>query len=186
MRVLDVLRPPLVAIDVGTATTRIRFDGGVVHESPSIVTEQVDGEPVGRPTMRSGVVADIAGVASVLGGLLDGRRRLWQRRPGGVVCAPTDVTDDERDALIEAVSEAGASVVAVVPEPLAAIVSSVSDRSCRCSSTQSRTAQRRDPRRQRDAEEPVAARGLRASGERLRGTMTTRRRPGDMDGGRQF
>lgn len=108
MRVLGLLRSPLVAIDVGTAMTRVSFGTARVAERPSVA-------------MRGGVVADISGVANVVGELL-GRHRAWRRRPAAVVCAPTDVSPAERDALIEAVAEGGASVSAVVPEPLAAAV----------------------------------------------------------------
>jgi rod shape-determining protein MreB len=120
MRVLDFLRPPLVAIDVGTAMTRVSFGAGRVVEQPSIVSERVDGAVITRPAMRSGVVTDIEGVASIIH-LLLGRKL---RRPAAVVCAPTDVSRDERDALIEAVSAGGASVVTVVPEPLGAAIGS--------------------------------------------------------------
>lgn len=122
MRVLDLLRPPVVAIDVGTATTRIGWGSGEVHERPSAVREEAHGRPVVRRVMRGGVVADIEGVARVVGTLLAARRRPWRRRPAAVVSAPTDVSAQEREALIEAVAAGGASVVAVVPEPLAAAV----------------------------------------------------------------
>lgn len=111
MRVLDILRPPLVAIDVGTATTRVCFGSSRVVERPST-----------RSIMRAGVVADIAGVASVVEELLDRRTRAWRRRPAAVVCAPTDVSEKESEALIKAVVGAGATVVTVVPEPLAAAI----------------------------------------------------------------
>jgi rod shape-determining protein MreB len=116
--VLNALRRPLVAIDVGTAVTRVSFGPGGVREQPSVVREGA----AERAAMRSGVVADIAGVAGVVHALLASRVRPWQRRPGAVVCAPTDVSVPERESLIEAVAEGGASVVAVVPEPLAAAV----------------------------------------------------------------
>lgn len=122
MRVLNFLRRPLVAIDVGTAATRVSFGPGGVFERPSVVREDVQGSVVVRPAMRFGVVADISGVAGVVHALLAQRRRPWGQRPGAIVCAPTDVSAPERDALIEAVAEGGASVVAVVPEPLAAAV----------------------------------------------------------------
>ena len=121
MRVLDILRPPLVAIDVGTATTRVSFGSRRIVELPSVVRERVDGVAFSRPTMRGGVVADIAGAASVLARLLEKGRFPW-RRPAAIVCAPSDATGEEREALIESVSEGGASVVAVVPEPLAAAI----------------------------------------------------------------
>jgi rod shape-determining protein MreB len=120
MRVLDILRPPLVAIDVGTSATRVSFGAQQIFEGPSSVCEDVRGSAVTRPTMRGGVVSDIAGAADVLAKLLASGRRPWQRRPAAIVCAPSDVTADERDALIESVTSAGASVVAVISEPLAA------------------------------------------------------------------
>jgi rod shape-determining protein MreB len=117
VRVLNLFRPPLVAIDVGTATTRVCFGSSRIVERPSVV------RGVGRPVMRAGVVADIAGVASVVEELIDhGRKRTWRRRPAAVVCAPTDVSVQEREALIEAVVGGGASVATVVPEPLAAAI----------------------------------------------------------------
>lgn len=122
MRVLDIVRPPLVAIDVGTSTTRVSFGAQEFAELPSFVSEDVHGTAVTRPTMRGGVVSDIAGAAEVLARLLGGRRRPWQRRPAAIVCAPSDVSSEEREALIESVTSGGASVVAVVPEPLAAAV----------------------------------------------------------------
>lgn len=122
MRVPDILQPPLIAIDVGTATTRVCFSSSRIVERPSIVHEQVRGTDVPRPIMRAGVVADVAGVASVVEELLDDRKRPWRRRPAAVVCAPTDVSVQEREALIAAVVGGGASVVTVVPEPLAAAI----------------------------------------------------------------
>ncbi|MGZ8781601.1 MAG: rod shape-determining protein, partial [Thermoanaerobaculia bacterium] len=121
MRVLDLLRPPLVAIDVGTATTRVSFGATRVVERSSVVREDLHGTVVAHSTVRAGVVADIAGVANVIEQLL-ARHGTWRRRPLAIVCAPTDISSAERDALIEAVAEAGASVAAVVPEPLAAAI----------------------------------------------------------------
>jgi rod shape-determining protein MreB len=120
--VLDILRPPLVAIDVGTATTRMCWSSGEAYELPSVACEKVHGRTVVRRVMRGGVVTDIAGVAGVVGTLLATRRRAWRRRPAAVVCAPTDASAQERKALVEAVAAGGASVVAVVPEPLAAAI----------------------------------------------------------------
>src|SRR5688500_492260 len=104
VRVLDILRPPLVAIDVGTATTRIHWRSATIEEAPSVVREDLHGRVVARPVMRDGVVADIGGMANVIAALLDRRCRTWRRRPAAVVCAPTDVSTQERDALIEAVA----------------------------------------------------------------------------------
>ena len=122
MRVLDILRPPLIAIDVGTATTRVSWGPGEVYERPSVACEKVHGRTVVRLVLRGGIVTDIAGVAGVVGTLLAARRPAWRRRPAAVVCAPTDASAQDRKALVKAVAAAGASVVAVVPEPLAAAI----------------------------------------------------------------
>jgi rod shape-determining protein MreB and related proteins len=122
MRVLDILRPPLVAIDVGTAATRVCWGSANAVEHPSVVSVEAHGSFIARRVMRSGVVADVAGVANVIGTLLGQRRQVWRRRPAAVVCAPTDISPGERDALVEAVTTGGASVVTVVAEPLAAAI----------------------------------------------------------------
>ena len=111
MRVLDFLRPPLVALDVGTSAMRMSFGDGAVAETEAC-----------RRAMRGGVVTDVAAVAGAVSRLLEARRS-WQR-PAVLLCAPTDASAGERDALIEAVTSGGASVVAVVPEPLAAAIGS--------------------------------------------------------------
>ncbi len=122
MRVLDMFRRPLVAIDVGTATTRVSFGAAAPLEHPSVVCEPSGDATVTRSVLRGGVVADIAGVASVVQNLLSGRLSRLRRRPAALVCAPSDASDHERDALIEAMVAAGVSVVSVVPEPLAAAI----------------------------------------------------------------
>lgn len=119
MRPFDIFRRPLVAIDVGTATTRVSFGGAVPLEHPSAVREELGGT---RSVMRGGVVADIAGVASVVERLLARRLRRWRRRPAALICAPSDASAREREALVEAVAAGGASVVSVVLEPLAAAI----------------------------------------------------------------
>jgi rod shape-determining protein MreB and related proteins len=122
VRVIGILRPPLVAIDVGTATTRLCWGPGEVHERPSVTSEEVHGRTIVRRVMRDGVVADIEGVAGVVGTLLATRRRAWPRRPAAVVSVPTDASVQDREALVEAIAAGGASVAAVVPEPLAAAI----------------------------------------------------------------
>ncbi len=122
MRAIGILRPPLVAIDVGTATTRLCWNSGEIHERPSVTSEEMHGRTIVRRVMRGGVVADIEGVASVVRTLLATRRPAWWRRPAAVVTLPTDASAQDHEALVEAVASGGASVAAVVPEPLAAAV----------------------------------------------------------------
>jgi len=66
------------------------------------------------------VVVDVDAAAALLHPLIRRSRRLGLLPPRALVCIPTDASARERDALVEAAGLAGASVVAVAPEPLAA------------------------------------------------------------------
>jgi rod shape-determining protein MreB len=116
--------PPVVAIDTGTAVTRLATGTSGVIERPSRISEVIDGEVIERPVMRAGVVSDIAGLASVLSSMFAERQSLWRRKMTAIVCTPSNATAEEKEALVEAVTVAGASVSAVVPEPLAAAIGS--------------------------------------------------------------
>lgn len=120
MRILDRLRHPTVALDVGTAMTRGCSERSEIRETPSCVVEE-DSTGAARGALRGGVVCDVAAAAEVIAPLLRVLGPRW-RRPAALVCAPTDATREERDLLVEAVVAAGASVSAVIPEPLAAAI----------------------------------------------------------------
>lgn len=131
---------PDIALDLGTANTRLYARGqGIIAEEPSIVRMQTDTgriEEVGVSAafclkdkqhslispLRAGVVADIKATTALLTPLLRRSRRLGILKPRVLVCAPTDACEEERAALIEATREAGASAVAIAPEPLAAAI----------------------------------------------------------------
>lgn len=105
---------PDIAIDLGTATTR------VVSRAHGVVTRaSMAGN---APALSSGVVVNGDAVAELLEPLLSKMRIFGVIRPRAVVCAPTDANAWERNAVIEGVFRGGASAVAVVPEPLAAAV----------------------------------------------------------------
>lgn len=123
MRLLDIFARPLIAIDAGTATTRICARSSAILEHDSCVHEEIGSSALRRSAMRAGVVCDIAAAAQVLEPLVARLRPRW-RRPEALVCAPSDALREEREALIEAVTEAGATVVRVVSEPLAAAIGS--------------------------------------------------------------
>lgn len=121
MRVLNPFARPLVAVDTGTAMTRVCSVSSPVIEEPSTAAERSRGGIVRRPALRGGAVCDIAAAAQVLAPSI---RRVSGsfRRPAALVCAPSDASPEERDALVEAVNVAGASVTCVVAEPLAAAI----------------------------------------------------------------
>ncbi len=104
-----------MALDVGTAVTRMST--GVRRarfETPSVFGE--------RAALQSGVVLDREATIELLRPLF-WRTRTWgASRPRALACAPSDATAEEREILKECVTEAGASAVGLVPEPLAAAV----------------------------------------------------------------
>lgn len=136
-RLEALIAPPDVAIDLGTANTRLYATGrGIIADEPSIVrmddrllpADEAIGEveSPGQETtispMRAGVVTDIEAATSLLKPLLRRTRRFGLIRPRVLACVPTDACDEERAALIEATRRAGASAVVLAPEPLAAAI----------------------------------------------------------------
>jgi rod shape-determining protein MreB len=131
---------PDLAIDLGTANTRLYADGyGLIADEPSIIMVRPDTgtvEAVGAGAkyhvrngrrrivapLRSGVVADVDAASALLAPLFRRARRFGLTRPRLLACAPTDAGTGERDALIEAASRAGAGRVVLAPEPLAAAI----------------------------------------------------------------
>ena len=136
-----------VAIDLGTVNTVIYVRGrGIVLNEPSVIAiETRDGvrrvKAVGadaklmmgktpanlealRP-LRDGVIADIdlaeQMIKHFIDKALDGTSRL-RRRGHVVVCVPSGSTHVERRAIRDAASNAGASSVQLIEEPLAAAI----------------------------------------------------------------
>jgi len=103
-----------VALDVGTST--IRAASGL---RPLIEQHSRLGS---RSGMRGGVVIDPATVAEILRPILDSTRLFGIVKPCVLACAPSDATQEERQRLHDAVMQAGASSVMIIPEPLAAAV----------------------------------------------------------------
>jgi rod shape-determining protein MreB len=108
-----------LAIDLGTAATRLHAQPREVPLTrPSVIWR-----PGGaRAALRQGVVVDAEAAADVIGDLVRKIHTGGWRRPRALACVPTDASEDERAAVVEAVRRAGASAVSIVPEPLAAAV----------------------------------------------------------------
>jgi hypothetical protein len=116
-RFLRILPVPYLAIDLGTANTRVYVLGkGLIAEEPTNVQlklyeDGLSGSMWGGGTgdgphvfpMRSGVVNDIDAAATLLKPLIQRSQRFGIVRPQGIVCVPTDACQSERDALVEAV-----------------------------------------------------------------------------------
>lgn len=128
-----------IVIDLGTAFTRICRTGspGPVVEEPSVVRVRPGVglvEAVGRralepglpgvlrPVLDAGVVTDLDTAAMLLQKLLWPLRGSAMVRPSLLLCAPSDARPPELARLTEAGRRAGASVVYVAPEPLAAAI----------------------------------------------------------------
>lgn len=121
----SIVRPDL-AVDLGTATTRVSpASGAFVFAMPS----KVGGESV----LDAGVIVDRERAVELLRPMLQTATRFGVTRPRVVACAPTDANQEERASVTEAVRRSGASAVTVVPEPLAAAVGSGIDVSSRYS-----------------------------------------------------
>lgn len=103
-----------VAVDVGTATTRVAIGEHRLLETASCVSS--------RHALRSGVVIDGATAAAILRPLLSQARMFGIVKPCVLACAPSDVNPDELKLLEESLTRAGASSVVIIPEPLAAMV----------------------------------------------------------------
>lgn len=135
------LAPPDLAIDLGTANTRLYAPGyGLIADEPSVV--QVEPEtgvveavgaraawlanlhPYSQPVapLHAGVVVNVEAAGALLKPLLRRAQRFGFFKPRALACAPTDACEEERAALIEATRRAGAAAVVVVPEPLAAAI----------------------------------------------------------------
>lgn len=132
---------PVIAIDLGTANIRLYVHGrGLILEEPSLVKidlktgliqsvgsrvlqkfNSADGSVVSP--LHGGVIVDVDQTVSLLRPLVERAvRKLGRKKPKALVCIPSDATQEERMALVDATLRAGISSVAVVPEPLAAAI----------------------------------------------------------------
>jgi rod shape-determining protein MreB len=136
-----------MAIDLGTANTVVYVRGrGIVLNEPSVVAiETINGikrvKAVGddaklmmgktpdsieaiRP-LRDGVIADIDVAEQMIKHFITkvhgGKARPW-RFPEIVICVPSGSTSVERRAIRDAASNAGASQVFLIEEPMAAAI----------------------------------------------------------------
>ena len=128
-----LIAPPLVAVDVGTATTRLYASASdTLTEQPSTLSlrgaqavdvadeylRHTNRQLTSRP-LRGGVVVDVRNAVSLLRPLLrQARQRFLQ--PISLASAPSDTTPLERARLQEALLQAGAKKVYIIPEVLAA------------------------------------------------------------------
>lgn len=116
---------PDLALDLGTGLTRLASRGGgpLIERPTSLGPTSSRGalalEACPERPVEHGVVVDVPAAARLLAPCL----RLGHAasaRPRVLVCHPSDASATERERLVEAAVLAGASAVALVPEPVAA------------------------------------------------------------------
>lgn len=134
-KLAHIIEPPSIAVDLGTANTRIyAFSLGRMIEKPSSISlvkdqandvadeyfKYINSTLVTTP-LRGGVIVDLKNAISLLKPLIVKTKKLFQN-PVTLACAPTDTTEAERGLLRSALLSAGASRVSVIPEVWAAAV----------------------------------------------------------------
>jgi rod shape-determining protein MreB len=134
---------PELGIDLGTANILVYMRGkGVVLREPSVVaisqtTKRVlavgeearlmigrtPGNIIAIRPMSDGVIADYTTTRKMLEHLIRkvvGHKRIF--KPRVLVCVPSNVTDVERRAVLQAAREAGAGEAYTIEEPMAAAI----------------------------------------------------------------
>lgn len=111
---------PDLAVDLGTAFLRAGLaDGRHRSDAPSRVGS--------RTALRQGVIADTDAAAAVLERVFAGYHQQKQSDLHVLACAPSDATEEEQKALACVIQTAGANRVALVPEPVAALIGAGAD-----------------------------------------------------------
>lgn len=114
--VSNAIRRPELAIDLGTALTRVATQEAGVQQRPSILG--------GRKAVDRGVIVDADIATEVLRPMLRQMRRWGLSRVHALTCAPSGLNQEEQRTMVDCVLRAGATAVAVVPEALAAAIGS--------------------------------------------------------------
>ena len=110
----SVLRALDLAVDLGTAVTRVAPSEQSLSEQPS--------KALSKSALGHGVIVSRQATVEILRPMLSTWRRAPFTKLRALACAPSDVSHEERQSIAECVRIAGASSVAIVPEPLAAAV----------------------------------------------------------------
>jgi rod shape-determining protein MreB len=117
---------PNVAIDLGTATTRVLTHRGLLIETPSSVSLSVRSDFNGKESMllyplQDGVIRNLPAAVSLLRPMLRKSRR-FGINPIAVACIPTTASVWDRQRLHQVILQAGCSSVEIIHEPLAAAI----------------------------------------------------------------
>jgi len=134
-----------VAIDLGTANTLVYVKGlGIVLNEPSVVAVDVETDEIlavgaaakqmyGKTSravrcvrpMRDGVIADFRITSEMIRYMLNAVRTRWSLiKPRAIIGVPSDITQVEKRAVLDAALSAGMRQVYLVEESMAAAVGS--------------------------------------------------------------
>lgn len=131
-----------IAIDLGTSRTRIFLQNkGIVVDEPSVITINLEDDSViavgqeaymmlGRTSSRisamyplsGGVISDFGLVEAMISTML---KRVVSSKigmPRAVACVPSEITEVEKRAVVNAISGAGIRRVCLIEEPVAAAI----------------------------------------------------------------
>ncbi len=132
-----------IGIDLGTANTLVFLKGkGIIKREPSVVaidirTDMVLAvgsqakEMIGRTPgsiiavrpLKDGVIADFDITASMLKYFISKTvKSMFFSKPKVIICIPSGVTEVERRAVEDAAKQAGAGIVDLIEEPMAAAI----------------------------------------------------------------
>lgn len=132
-----------IGIDLGTANTLVFLKGkGIIKREPSVVAVDIRTdmvlavgsqakEMIGRTPgsiiavrpLKDGVIADFDTTASMLKYFISTTvKSMFFSRPKVIICIPSGVTEVERRAVEDAAKQAGAGIVDLIEEPMAAAI----------------------------------------------------------------
>lgn len=132
-----------IGIDLGTANTLVFLKGkGIVKREPSVVAMDTRNgnvlavgvhakEMIGRTPgsiiavrpLKDGVIADFDITASMLKYFIQKTvRSMFFSKPRVIICIPSGVTEVEKRAVEDAAKQAGAGIVELIEEPMAAAI----------------------------------------------------------------
>jgi len=117
---------PNVAIDLGTANTRVFTHRGLLMEKPSSVPISVKSKFNGNEfvllhPLQEGVIRNLPAAVSLIQPMLRKSRR-FGIKPIAVACVPTTASLWDRQRLHDALLQAGCSSVEIIQEPIAAAI----------------------------------------------------------------
>ncbi|MBQ9936965.1 MAG: rod shape-determining protein [Oscillospiraceae bacterium] len=130
-----------IGIDLGTATVQVFTGGKIVLSEPSVIAiNKRDGSIVavgneaqtmiGRTPshivaikpLENGVIAEIKSCQKMIKYFVEKACSNRILRPRVAICIPTEITEVERQAVVEAADAAGAKNVITIEEPMAAAI----------------------------------------------------------------